>query len=51
MEEDGDVPQMEGEVQEEHTTAPAKDIHGYYRACIEHLFASLWSWRVVRDIY
>ena len=36
MEEDEDVPQMEGEVQEEHTTTPAKhiyyDIHGFYTA-------------------
>ena len=26
------------------------DIHGYYRARVEHLFARLWSWMVVRDI-
>ena len=26
------------------------DIHGYCRARVEHLFAGLWSWRVVRDI-
>ena len=25
-------------------------MHGYYRARVEHLFAHLWSWRVVRDI-
>ena len=27
------------------------DIHGYSRARIEHLFASLWSWRVVGGIW
>ena len=27
------------------------DIHGYYRAWVEHLFACLWSWRVVHDIW
>ena len=27
------------------------DVHGYYRARVEHLFAHLWSWRVVRDIW
>ena len=27
------------------------DIHGYYRAWVEHQFAGLWSWRVVRDIW
>ena len=26
-------------------------IHGYYRAWVEHSFACLWSWRVVRDIW
>ena len=26
------------------------DIHGYCRARVKHLFASLWSWRVVCDI-
>ena len=24
------------------------DIHGYYRAWVERLFACLWSWKVVR---
>ena len=27
------------------------DVHGYYRARVEHLFAHLWSCRVVRDIW
>ena len=27
------------------------DVHGYYRAQVEHLFAHLWSWRVVCDIW
>ena len=27
------------------------DVHGYYRAWVEHLFAHLWSWRVVHDIW
>ena len=26
------------------------NIHGHYRARVEHLFARLWSGRVVRDI-
>ena len=26
------------------------DIHGYHRARVVHLFARLWSWRVLRDI-
>ena len=27
------------------------DIHGCYRGQVEHLFAGLWSWRVVCDIW
>ena len=27
------------------------DIHGYCRARVEYLFACLWSWRVVRNIW
>ena len=27
------------------------DVHGYYRTWVEHLFAHLWSWRVVRYIW
>ena len=27
------------------------DIHGYYRARVERLFAGLWTWRVVRDVW
>ena len=27
------------------------DVHGYYRAQMEHLFACLWSWKVVHDIW
>ena len=27
------------------------NVHGYYRACVEHLFARLWHWKVVRDIW
>ena len=27
------------------------DIHWYYGARLEHLFAGLWSWRVVHDIW
>ena len=27
------------------------DIHGYYRVRVEHFFAPLWSWKVMRDIW
>ena len=27
------------------------DIHGHYPARVEHLFARLWSWKIVHDIW
>ena len=27
------------------------DVHGFYRARVEHFFARLWAWKVVRDIW
>ena len=27
------------------------DVHGWYRARVEHLFAQLWQWKVVRNIW
>ena len=27
------------------------DVHGFYRARIEHLFARLWHWGIVRNIW
>ena len=27
------------------------NVHGYYHARIEHLFACLWHWKVIRDIW
>ena len=27
------------------------NVHGYYRARVEHLFARLWHWKVIRDIW
>ena len=32
-------------------TSYDNDIHGYYRVGVEHLFAHLWCWRVVFDIW
>ena len=26
------------------------NVHGWYRACIEHLFGQLWHWHLVRNI-
>ena len=28
-----------------------KDVHGWYRACIGHLFGQLWLWGLVRNIW
>ena len=27
------------------------DVHGFYRARVEHLFAWLWQWRIVRNAW
>ena len=27
------------------------DVHGFYRARIEHLFARMWHWGIVRNIW
>ena len=27
------------------------DVHGFYRARVEHLFARLWQWRIVRNVW
>ena len=27
------------------------DIHGFYRRRVEHLFARLWQWRIVRNVW
>ena len=27
------------------------DIHGFYRARVEHFFARLWQWRTVRNVW
>ena len=27
------------------------DVHGFYRAHIEHLFARMWHWGIVRNIW
>ena len=27
------------------------DIHGFYRARVEHLFGRLWAWKVVRNTW
>ena len=27
------------------------DVHGFYRARVEHLFARLWSWKIVRNTW
>ena len=27
------------------------DVHGFYRACIEHLFARMWHWGIIRNIW
>ena len=27
------------------------DVHGFYRARVEHLFARLWQWRIVHNVW
>ena len=27
------------------------DVHGFYRACIEHLLALMWHWDIVRNMW
>ena len=27
------------------------DVHGFYRARIEHMFARMWHWGIVRNIW
>ena len=27
------------------------DVHGFYRARVEHIFARLWQWRIVRNVW
>ena len=33
----------------QHQQKTYNDIHRYYRAHIEHLFASLWSWKCAKN--